>query len=107
MPMFKDKILNRARAKDWEGWTPPDSNLHEVRQKYGASVSDEELLLRVYAGADAVDALATVGAPKPQLDGKQSLLQLIEQLSKKKDCNRVYIRRKGISLTLGKNQSDT
>jgi len=98
----KDKILNRARAKDWEGWTPPDSSLHEVRQKYGASVSDEELLLRVYAGADAVDALANAGMPKPQLDGKQSLLQLIEQLTKKKDCNHVYIRKNGFSLTVGK-----
>jgi oxaloacetate decarboxylase alpha subunit len=98
----KDKILNRVRAKDWEGWTPPDSSLHEVRQKYGASVSDEELLLRVYAGADAVDALANAGMPKPQLDGKQSLLQLIEQLTKKKDCNHIYIRRDGISLKLGK-----
>jgi oxaloacetate decarboxylase (Na+ extruding) subunit alpha len=98
----KDKILNRARAKDWEGWTPSDSSLHEVRQKYGASVSDEELLLRVYAGADAVDALANAGMPKPQLDGKQSLLQLIEQLTKKKDCNHVYIRKNGFSLTVGK-----
>jgi oxaloacetate decarboxylase alpha subunit len=106
-PNVKDKILHRARAKEWEGWTPPDSNLREVRQKFGASVPDEELLLRVYAGADAVNALNTPGTPKPQLDGKQSLLQLIEQLSKKKDCNHIYIRRNGVSLTLGKtNQSD-
>jgi oxaloacetate decarboxylase alpha subunit len=104
---IKDKILHRARAKDWEAWQPPDSSLHEVRQKYGASISDEELLLRVYAGADAVDALLTNGAPKPQLDAKQSLLQLIEQLSKKKDCNHIYIRRNGFSLTVKRtNQPD-
>jgi len=103
----KDKILNRARAKEWEGWRPPDSSLHEVRQKYGASVSDEELLLRIYAGAGAVNDLQSGGAPKPQLDGKQTLLQLIEQLSKKKDCNHIYIRRNGVSLTLNrKNPSD-
>ena len=101
----KDKILHRARAKDWARWTPPDSSLHELRQKYGASVSDEELLLRVYAGADAVDALANAGLPKPQLDGKQSLLQLVEQLSKKKGCNHIYIRRNGMSLSLGKTAS--
>src|SRR3989454_12005558 len=29
----KDKILHRSRAKDWEAWKPPDSSLHEVRQK--------------------------------------------------------------------------
>jgi len=98
----KDKILNRARANDWRGWQLPDLSLHEVRQKFGASVSDEELLLRVYAGTDAVNALPNATAPKAQLDGKQSLLQLIEQLSKKKDCNQVYIRKNGFSLTLGK-----
>ena len=72
--------------------------MHELRQKFGASVSDEDLLLRVYAGADAVNAFGTDGAPKPRLDGKQSLLQLIEQLSKKSDCHRVYIRKSGFSL---------
>ena len=101
-PEIKDKILSRRRAKDWENWSAPDLSLHEVRQKYGATISDEELLLRVYAGPDAVDALLTNGAPKPQLDGKQSLLQLIEQLSKKKDCNHIYIRRNGFSLTFGR-----
>jgi oxaloacetate decarboxylase alpha subunit len=106
-PDVKDKILSRRRAKDWENWSAPDLSLHEVRQKYGAAISDEDLLLRIYAGPDAVDALLTSGAPKPQLDGKQSLLQLIEQLSKKKDFNHVYIRRNGLSLTLGRtHQSD-
>ena len=77
-PNVKDKVLSRHRARDWQGWTAPDLNLREVRQKFGGpSVSDEDLLLRVYAGTDAVNALMTAGAPKPQLDGKQSLLQLI------------------------------
>jgi hypothetical protein len=35
------------------------------------------------------------------MDARRSLLQLIEQLSKK-DCNRVYIHRKDFSLTLNK-----
>jgi oxaloacetate decarboxylase alpha subunit len=106
-PEIKDKILSRRRAKDWENWSIPDLSLHELRQKYGATISDEELLLRIYAGPDAVDALLTNGAPKPQLNGKQSLLQLIEELSKKKGCSHVYIRRNGISLTMGKmNQLD-
>ena len=70
-------------------------------------MSDAELLLRNYAGPDAVDALTAAGALKPQLDGKQSLLHLIEQLSKKKDCNHIYIRRDGVSLTLGKSANST
>ncbi len=101
-PDIKDKILNRRRAKDWEGWTPPDLSLQQVRQKLGATASDEDLLLRLYAGPDAVDALTSNISPKPQANGKQTLLRLIEQLSKKRDCTQVCIRRNGLSLTLGK-----
>jgi oxaloacetate decarboxylase alpha subunit len=96
----KDKILSRSRAQDWRHWQPSDLSLHEVRQKFGANVSDDELLLRVYAGPDAVDALLNVNAPKPKLDGRRSLLELIEQITKKKDCRHVYIRKNDFSLTM-------
>jgi len=105
-PNAKDKILNRRRAQDWQNWTPPDLSLHEVRQKLGATISDEELLLRVYAGPDAVDALMQNGAPKPTLDAKQPLLHLIEELTKKKACSQIYIRRDGVTLTLGRAAED-
>jgi oxaloacetate decarboxylase alpha subunit len=97
----KAKILNRSRAGDWQRWQPPDLSLREVRGKFGgATVSDEELLLRVYAGADAVKALATAGAPREYLNGKQPLVRLVEELAKKKECHQVFIRRPDFSLSL-------
>jgi oxaloacetate decarboxylase (Na+ extruding) subunit alpha len=97
----KDRILSRARAKDWEGWQPPDLSLREVRNKFGgASVSDEELVLRVYAGEEHVKALAA--APREVLNAKQPLVRLIEELSRKKDCSQVSIRKPGFSLTFKK-----
>jgi oxaloacetate decarboxylase alpha subunit len=103
-PVVKDKILSRGRAKEWQAWEPPDPSLHEVRKKFGgASISDEELLLRVYAGEDAVKAMAA-SAPPPHeyLSGKQPLVRLIEELSGKKECRQIFIRKPGFSLTLGK-----
>ncbi|MGH7873733.1 MAG: hypothetical protein ACREQO_16135 [Candidatus Binatia bacterium] len=97
--------MGRQRAREWSGWAPSNLSLKQVRQKLGATVSDEELLLRVYAGPDAVDALLNGGAPEAELDAKRSLLQLIEQLTKKKNCNQVYLRRNGLSLTLGKSKN--
>jgi oxaloacetate decarboxylase (Na+ extruding) subunit alpha len=97
----KDKILSRGRAKEWQGWEPPEPSLEEVRRKFGGpSLSDEELLLRVYAGEDAVKAMNSAGAPREHLNGKQPLIRLIEELSKKRDCNQIFIRRPGLSLTL-------
>ena len=102
-PNVKDKILSRSRAKDWQGWEPPEPSLKEVRRKFGgASVSDEELLLRVYAGEDAVKGMNAAGAPREDLNGTQPLIRLIEELSKKRDCNQVFISRPGFSLILGK-----
>jgi len=36
------------------------------------------------------------------LNGTQPLIRLIEELSKKRDCNQVFISRPGFSLILGK-----
>ena len=103
IPTAKDKILNRSRAKDWQDWEPPEPSLEEVRKKFGGpSVSDEELLLRVYAGEDAVRVMNTAGAPREHLNGTQPLIRLLEELSKKRDCNQIFISRPGFSLTLGK-----
>jgi oxaloacetate decarboxylase (Na+ extruding) subunit alpha len=102
-PNVKDKILSRSRAKDWQSWEPPEPSLEEVRRKFGGpSVADEELLLRVYAGQDAVRAMNTAGAPGEHLNGTQPLIRLIQELTKKSDCNQVFISRPGLSLTLGK-----
>jgi len=100
----KDKILSRSRAQEWRAWKPAELSLREVRNRFGgASVSDEELLLRVYAGEEAVKALSAVDAPREQLSARQPLIRLIQELSKNKHCNQVYIRQPGFSLRLAKN----
>jgi oxaloacetate decarboxylase alpha subunit len=102
-PEAKDKILSRGRAKEWQAWEPPDPSLAEVRKKFGgSSVSDEDLLLRVYAGKDAVKAMRSASPPREYLSGNQPLIRLIEELSGKKECRQIYIRKPGFSLTLKK-----
>jgi oxaloacetate decarboxylase alpha subunit len=100
-------ILNRARAAEWEKWRPPDLSLADLRKKFGgASISDEELLLRVYAGPDAVEALSRAGAPPDYLKGAQPLVRLIEQLTSKRDCRQLFIRRPEYSLKLAKRKTE-
>ena len=101
-PEVKDKILARPRAKEWSLWKQPDPSLHEVRQKFGANVSDEELILRFFAGDDSVNALSNNGKPREYLDGTQPLVKLIEQLTKRKGSNQIYIKRPGFSVRLEK-----
>jgi oxaloacetate decarboxylase alpha subunit len=101
-PQVKDKILSRPRAKEWTQWEQPQPSLHEVREKFGANISDEELILRFFAGDDYVNALPNGGKPREYLDATQPLVKLIEQLAKRKGCNHVYIKQPGFSLRMEK-----
>ena len=105
-PNVRDKILSRPRAKEWTTWEQPDSTLQEVRRKFGANISDEELILRFYAGDQYVDALQNDGRPREYLDGNQPLVKLIEQLSKRKDSNQIYIKRPGFSVRMEKRAAE-
>jgi hypothetical protein len=67
----------------------PDPSLHEVRQKFGATVSDEELILRFFAGDDAVNALQTTAGPE-YLDGTQPLVNSSNSLASGKTQPDLY-----------------
>jgi len=101
-PNVRDKILNRPRAKEWTHWEQPEPTLHEIRQKYGATISDEELILRYFAGDDYVNALSNDGKPHEYLDASQPLVKIIEQLAKRKQANQVYIKQPGFTIKMEK-----
>lgn len=102
---IRAKILNRPRAKAWEGWTPPEPSLAEVRSRFSSGISDEELILRFFAGDEPVDALRNAGKPRQYLDGNASLLNLIENMSRSRNCSQIRVSRPGFSLNLERQQS--
>jgi oxaloacetate decarboxylase (Na+ extruding) subunit alpha len=100
-PNVAGKILGRPRAKEWEGWSPPEPSLREVRQKFGGpGVSDEEMILRVLAGEDYVKAMFAAGPRKEYLNARQPLVRLVEELTKQKEFHQIYVHKPGFSLTL-------
>ena len=98
----KAKILDRARARELENRSPQPS-LEEVRKQYGGpGLSDEELLLRYYAGPEFVDALKTAPARKEYLDARKPLVKLVKELVNKRDTGHIYIRRDDFTLAAGR-----
>jgi oxaloacetate decarboxylase (Na+ extruding) subunit alpha len=96
----KAKILDRLRAREIEKIEYPEPKLEEVRKQYGgAHLSDEELLLRFYAGPEFVDALKHAPPRKQYLDARRPLIRLVEELSQRK-LGHVYIRKGDFSLTI-------
>jgi hypothetical protein len=102
-PEVKAKILNRPRAREMEKFEIPDTPLEEVRKQYGGpKLSDEELLLRFYAGPEFVDALKTAPPRKEYLDARKPLVKLVEELVLRRAAGHVYIRRDDFSLSAGR-----
>ena len=102
-PNVKDKILNRPRAKEWAKWEAPNPSVQEVRRKYGgAGVSDEEVVLRAFAGEESVKAMFAAGPPREYLNARQPLVWLVDELTKKKEYTQIYVRKPGFSLSLEK-----
>ncbi|MFQ5852047.1 MAG: hypothetical protein ACE5JU_15860 [Candidatus Binatia bacterium] len=105
-PNVKDKIMNRPRAKDLARWEPPEPSIQEVRRKLGGrAVSDEELLLRLIVSKDEIGAMRAAGPPKEYLSARQSLVTLIGELTRRRNCSRIRIRKPGLTLTLEKRGS--
>ena len=99
----KDRILGRARARAWEGWTRPEPSLEEVRRKFGGpGVSDEELVLRVIVGADWVKEMLAAGAPREYLDAGRPVSALVKQVAGLREVRQVHVRQGGLSLRLGR-----
>jgi oxaloacetate decarboxylase alpha subunit len=100
---IREKILSRHRAKELSSWQHPQPSLKEVRLKYGGpGVSDDDLLLRYFAGKDEVDAMRAAQMSKRHVSVGYPVLGLIEKLTKATNCKYIQVRNGGLSLTLKK-----
>jgi hypothetical protein len=71
-----------------------------VRKQYGGpNLSDEELIMRYYAGPEFVDALKTAPLRKEYLDARTPLVRLVQQLGDKKDLGYVYFKKGDLSVS--------
>jgi len=99
-PAVKAKILDRKRGREMESFEIPNTPLEEVRKQYGGpSLSDEELIMRYYAGPEFVDALKSAPPRKEYLDARKPLVKLVEELGSKKDLTQVYIKRGDVAIS--------
>jgi oxaloacetate decarboxylase (Na+ extruding) subunit alpha len=97
----KDRILGSARAKELAQWQPHQVSLQELRKKYASpDACDDDLLLCFWAGADQVAAMRAAGPLKRPVAKQQNLLNLIDELSKRKTVTYFHVNNAGASLTL-------
>jgi oxaloacetate decarboxylase (Na+ extruding) subunit alpha len=103
----KDRILNRARAKEIAGRPHPTDSLQDLRRKYGGTgVSDEEVLLRFFSSNEEVNKMKAAGSARTYAINGNPLLHLIAELSRQPDRNRVFIQRRGFTLQLERHRGN-
>lgn len=96
---IKDKILNRPRARELANQRPSEVSLVELRAQLGGlGVSDDELLLRYFAGKQEVAAMKAAPTAPQSLSARQPLLALLEELGKRKQWRHISIQRGNVSI---------
>ena len=104
-PNVKDKILGRRRAREISQVKPAEMSLKELRRQYAApGVSDDDLLLRYFAGADEVAALRAAVKPQSNVSVKHPLVALVEKLAQSGEARQIYIQNRQLSLRLGQRE---
>jgi oxaloacetate decarboxylase (Na+ extruding) subunit alpha len=98
---IKDRLLASARARELARVEAPQLSLKEFRRRFGGNgVSDDDALLRYFAGGEAVDAMKTNGPSNQSFSAASPLVKLIAQIGKRKAPCSVYIERNGFRLRI-------
>jgi oxaloacetate decarboxylase alpha subunit len=98
-PQIAQRVLDRPQAQRLRD--PEPLSLDGARERFGARISDEELLLRLTMPAEQVDAMiAARGTPRMPAarPGRAPLVTLLRELDRRPDLTRVSVAKGGESL---------
>jgi len=91
-PNLRDKILSRSRAKELSRLQVPEPPIEAVRRQYGGpGVSDDDLMLRYFAGTEDVAAMRAAPRSGHAVDARLPLLTLINELAKRTSVSQIKI----------------
>lgn len=100
-PDVMDRIAAAPGAKGLERLEPLPPVVETLRARLDGTVSDDELLLRVMFPEEHVDAMLSVRPSTSELPSvRVSVVELIRQLSARRDLASVHLRGKGLTLMM-------
>lgn len=104
-PDVKERILSRPRAKELAAEPPPLAPA-ELRKRFPAGISDEELLLRATMPGEQVDAMLAAGPAKQRYNADvQPILKLLRELRERPSMATVAIDKPDFRLELRRKRS--
>jgi oxaloacetate decarboxylase (Na+ extruding) subunit alpha len=95
-----DRVLGRPRADELAA-EPPPLTVAELRQRFGARISDEELLLRFGMPGAEVDAMVAAGPAVTHYNPDTvPVLRLLESLAQRPTVRELTVDKPGLRLSL-------
>jgi len=83
-PEVADRVLAQPRAAELRALEP--LSLDGARERFGARISDEELLLRLTMPAEQVDAMVEASRgerPRPPRPGRDPVVRLLDEVARR------------------------
>jgi oxaloacetate decarboxylase alpha subunit len=83
-PDVADRVLSSSHAAELRKLEP--LTLDGARERYGADISDEELLLRMTMPAEQVDAMVEASRgerPRPPRRGRDPVVRLLDEVARR------------------------
>jgi len=91
-PDIKDRVLARPRAHELQNHVVEDVTIDELRRSVdGEGISEDELLLRIFAGTDATTRFRTSPKAGPWFGQRTNWISLMEQLGQTKNFRRLRV----------------
>ncbi|MFJ9388927.1 hypothetical protein ACIRON_08920 [Nocardioides sp. NPDC101246] len=95
-----DRILDSPKAKTYHEWVPPQPSLDELRERFGKSISDDELILRLLVPGADVDAMRATPPRNREFPATTREMRYIRKMVTSATGAYAHISGPGFSLTL-------
>ncbi len=103
-PWVLDRVMAQPRAAHFARWVQPQPSLSEVRSRFSAGMSDEELLIRLMTSDREIDEMLAAGPL--MTDGRHRsnaiVANLADLLSESGDACAIQVRTRQLSLSVAR-----
>ena len=101
-PDVKAHVMAMPRTRELLHWEPPQRSIEDLRRDYDPNITDDEFLLRVLSSnQQAVDELLAAGPGSYDYPARDKpVLDLVRELTSRKDIASISIQKGDFSLTL-------
>jgi len=90
-PEVAERVLARPRAEELRDLEP--LHLEGARERFGAGISDEELLLRLTMPGEQVDAIGTAPPARAAPSGRSPVVTLLQEVAKRRSITQLRVQK--------------